>query len=233
MFQECINPSLIPILDRLVECGILIDRGFYLAGGTALAIQLGHRISVDLDFFTFDDFAPQNLLISLNESLGEINVINTSRGTLNSVINGEKVSFLKYPYKNIYPPLDFRGCPIADYRDIGASKLMTISQRGLIRDFYDLDAVIQTGISFTQIVAIMEEKYPTVKTIMPHIIRSIGYFEDADNEPRPLIRRAKGFSLLTDSEWNEIKQRFLILQKNALTQELGINPEATSHDKHH
>lgn len=222
MFQECINPGLISILDRLIEYNILTNRRFYLAGGTALAIQLGHRISVDLDFFSVDDFEPQNLLISLNESLGEINVRNMSKGTLNSVINGEKVSFLRYPYKNIYPPLDFRGCPIADYRDIGATKLMTISQRGLTRDFYDLDTVIQTGISLNQIVAIMEEKYPNIKTIMPHIIRSIGYFEDADNDPRPLIRRAHGFSMLTDSEWNEIKQRFLILQKDALNQELGI-----------
>jgi hypothetical protein len=61
----------------------------------------------------------------INESLGEIKAINMSKGTLNLVINEEKVSFIRYHYKNIYPPLDFRGCPIADDRDIGATKLMT------------------------------------------------------------------------------------------------------------
>lgn len=221
MFQECVNPRLIPILDQLVASDILSSHRFYLAGGTALAIQLGHRLSVDLDFFSVDDFELQNLIISLNEYVGEITIRNMSKGTINALIDGEKVSFLSYPYKNVYPLLSFRGCPIADYRDIAASKLVTISQRGLMRDFYDLDTIIQKGLSFTEVITIMQEKYPTINTIMPHIIRSIGYFEDADHEPPPLINK-EGFSLLTDTEWNEIKRRFLIIQKNYLDKELSL-----------
>lgn len=222
MFQECVNPGLIPILDQLVDSDILNNHNFYLAGGTALAMQLGHRLSVDLDFFTEEDFALQSLIISLNECMGEITIRNMSKGTINAIINGEKVSFLTYPYKNLFPLLSFRECPIADYRDIAASKLVTISQRGLMRDFYDLDTIIQKGLPFAEIIALMQKKYPTINTIIPHIIRSIGYFEDANNEPPPLISRDEDFSLLTELEWSKIKARFLVIQKNYLSQELDL-----------
>ena len=113
-------------------------KGFYLAGGTALALQIGHRYSVDLDFFIAQKFSTTKLLKKL---LAHPNCVkqSVSEGTLYIALNNVSCSFIVY----LYPLIDQTvsspwGIPLAPIVDIGAMKINAIGGRGYRRDFVDL-----------------------------------------------------------------------------------------------
>ena len=113
--------------------------GFYLAGGSSLTLQLGHRISEDLDFFTAQNFQPEVLSRYL-ETKTQYQETLVSQGTLYCTLRGVKLSFIYYPIPLIFSPIEFEDIMIADWRDILAEKFKTLSQRGSRKDFYDLYA---------------------------------------------------------------------------------------------
>ena len=102
---------------------------FYLSGGTALSLQLGHRESEDLDFFTQDNFRPE----ALQEALvmyGTLQQTELAKGTLNTFIQGVKLQFLEYPYPLIEPFKSWNNVQISSVADIACTKLQTIGMRG-------------------------------------------------------------------------------------------------------
>lgn len=212
MFEQCLKTELLPILDMLVSSKILSDNGFYLAGGTALALQFGHRLSEDLDFFTIQEFKPETII---NRLQGEtyFKVINQDNRTLNVLINAQRISFFHYPYKTIRDLLYFRECPIASYNDIAAMKIIAIAQRGSKKDFVDFSTLLTSGLAFSQMIEILKDKYPNIEYNLPHLIRSIGYFEDADGDLMPVMYRGGSFSSLTPQEWEMIKAAIINIQK--------------------
>ena len=212
MFEQCLKPQLLPILDMLVASKTLADNGFYLAGGTALALQFGHRISEDLDFFTLKIFNPQ-IIIDRLQPENKLQIINIDDKTLNTLINSQKVSFFNYPYKTIHDLLNYRGCPVANYYDIAAMKIIAIAQRGSKKDFIDFNTLLENGCTFTRIIEFLKDKYPHIEYNLPHLIRSIGYFEDAENDAMPIMNRGNSFSILTQPEWGKIKEGIINLQK--------------------
>lgn len=213
MFETCLNPQLLPVLVTLVKKDVLSSGGFYLAGGTALALQLGHRISEDLDFFTPQEFSPQQLVNRLNQA--DLRIMNMDDRTLNMLIDGQKVSFFHYPYQVVYPLLSFRGCPMADCGDIAAMKIIAIAQRGSKKDFTDLMAILKSDYSINKIFNILKDKYPRIEYNLAHLVRSLGYFEDAEDDAMPIINRGDGFSLLTQEEWEQIKSALIEVQRSA------------------
>jgi hypothetical protein len=94
----------------------------YLAGGTALALRFGHRLSVDLDFFTPELF-DEDALLTRVQAMPEFSLVSKAPSTIHAVIQGTKVSFLGYPYPELFPPAPFEGVPVADPRDIACMKL--------------------------------------------------------------------------------------------------------------
>ncbi len=124
MFEETLISGAKENLALLGESGILKDA--YLAGGTAVALLLGHRISVDFDFFTTQDFVPAIFSSELSK-LGLFEEEQASKGTVLGKFKGVKFSLFIYRYPLLYPTLKYLSLEIADIRDIAAMKIEAVS----------------------------------------------------------------------------------------------------------
>lgn len=192
MYPQTLYPKTKQVLDQLKGRAIL--NGFYLAGGTALAIQIGHRKSIDLDFFT-EDFPVHSFLLQNFMDLNP-NISQEAPGTLDLLIHDTKVSFLEYTYPLLEDLIEFEGVKLASIPDILCMKLTAISSRGSKKDFYDFYFGLR-HFAFAQIWSSFEQKYQGVNYQKLHIIKSLTYFDDAEAEPEPdLVERVS---------WQEVK----------------------------
>ena len=177
------------------------ENGWYLAGGTALALQSGNRVSVDLDFFTTQkDFDNNDILSNFLENKdwsAYINKKNTVYGTL----YGAKMSFIAYPFfipKTKF--IDYGFIKILDQKDIAIMKIIAISQRGAKRDFFDLYWCVKNIDSLENFVRKLKTQYPFIAHDYHHIIAALHYFGDAeqDNDPKIYFK----------ASWKEVKEFF-------------------------
>lgn len=171
----------------------------YLAGGTALALRFGHRLSVDLDFFTPELFDEDALLARL-QGLPEFSLVAKAPHAIHAVIRGTKVSFLGYSYRRLFPPAHFEGVPVADPRDIACMKLSAIASRGTKRDFIDL-YVASGRFGLAEILNWFARKYAEVHYSRIHILKSLTFFADAGKDPMP--------HMLISLEWNDVIRFFM------------------------
>jgi len=175
-------------LDFLSKEKWLKESGWYLAGGTALALYAGHRKSIDLDFFTeqveFDntDFL-KNFINNKNWQI-TFDRENTIYGQLFKA----KVSFIAYPF---FIPLQEKflhgNIKILSPIDIAVMKITAISQRGRKRDFFDLYWCANNLEPLETTIRRLKKQYPSVAHNYHHILKSLVYFEDAENDPEPEI----------------------------------------------
>ncbi|MBI2034068.1 MAG: nucleotidyl transferase AbiEii/AbiGii toxin family protein [Candidatus Liptonbacteria bacterium] len=172
---------------------------FYLAGGTGLALQLGHRISGDLDFFSREEFS-ESLLVQKLSELGELRLEKKAEQTVLAVVNGVKLSFLGYPYPLLFPLEKTLGLCVADLRDIACMKIDAVSSRGTKRDFIDLYYIIKTSVPLADLLPLFAKKYASLHYNLVHIKKSLVYFDDAEGDPLP--------QMLKQVEWNEVKLFF-------------------------
>lgn len=195
MYTETLAPKTKSVLNVLsINSTILED--FYLSGGTALALHLGHRESEDLDFFSQKDFDPQQLQQKL-EIILTISDVSLDRGTLNCYANGVKLQFLHYPYKLLDKTQKLDNLQISSMRDIACTKLITISARGSQKDFIDLFFILQ-AYNLRELFELLKEKYPETDYNLLHILKSLVFFEDADHQPSPKMHKK--------ISWPEIKK---------------------------
>jgi hypothetical protein len=183
---------------------LLTSRQMYLAGGTSVALQLGHRRSVDLDCFSSLPIAdPMALAHDLRCADVPFKTGSTDRGTLHGQVLGVPVSFIEFGYPLLHPPTVWPevNCPLASLRDLAAMKLVAIAQRGSKKDFFDIYALGLQQFSLAQMLQAYQDKY-SVDDIA-RILCSLTYFEDAEHEPSPLF--IKDFPR-TDFSWNDCKQ---------------------------
>ena len=173
--------------------------GFYLAGGTGLALHVGHRRSVDLDFFRETDFSVDELRNQLRGAK-ELRKLETARGTMHLQLHEIKVSFLYYPYPLLFPLQQFETFAVADPREIACMKLDAIANRGSRRDFVDLYVAAEMY-GLPEILAWFGTKYAAVPYSRAHVFKALTYFADAEQEPMP--------HLLVPLEWASVKQFFL------------------------
>jgi len=176
---------------------------FYLSGGTALSLQLGHRESEDLDFFIQQSFQPEQLQHVLTQ-FGTLENTELAKGTLNTFIRGVKLQFLEYPYSLLEPVSDFNGLRLSSVLDIACTKLQTISMRGSKKDFFDLFFILEEY-SITSLFESLKEKYQKISYSELHILKSLVYFEDADHQPMP--KRHKEVS------WEQVKATIIAAVK--------------------
>ena len=178
----------------------LCESKWYLAGGTALALQEGHRTSLDLDFFYPDKEFDLEALLS--EFSGSDWIADIAReGTVYGRVCNAKVSFIVYPFFiPKQPPRWYGTIRILQARDIAVMKIIAISQRGRKRDFIDLYWYIKKYEPLGDILLRLPEQYPTVAHDYHFVLKSLLYFEDAEQDPMPKI-----FFKVT---WKEIKQYF-------------------------
>ena len=192
MFEKAIDSKTRQVLRKIRETQVL--ENFYLAGGTALSLILGHRKSIDLDFFS-SSFPKFEILVAKLKTLNP-KVINQDKGTLDLYIDGVKVSFLEYKYPLIGDFLEFDQVKVASLEDIACMKLSAISSRGSKKDFIDLYFILQK-FSLGELLALFEKKFKGVDYQMSHILKSLVYFEEAEKQPDP--------EFLVDVDWNEVK----------------------------
>lgn len=182
------------ILTSLASQPCLHD--FRLVGGTSLALQIGHRLSVDLDFFS-DQKADLVLIEDELLQLKGIKLKSKSTYALFFEYEGVKVDVLNYSYPFITAPVAEGKITLAHKDDIAAMKLKTVMNRGAKRDFYDIYFLLEEY-SFPQMFELFYRKY---KNIEPQaILKSLNYFEDAEAEAAPVLLRDK------DLSWKKVKQ---------------------------
>lgn len=179
-------------------------QNFYLSGGTALALHLGHRQSEDLDFFTKDKFKPELLQQKLSP-INKLKDVEIAEGTLNVFLEGIKLQFLHYPYDLIEKPLPWNGILLSSVIDIACTKLITISMRGSKKDFIDIYFILKQ-FSLPELFKKLDKKYSSVNYSHTHILKSLIYFNDADMQPMPRMH--------ISIDWNEVKNAIIKEVKN-------------------
>lgn len=172
---------------------------FYLAGGTALALHLGHRQSIDFDFFTKEAFRTRNLIERLRP-FGDFELLSEAENTLYGIVNDVRISFFTYTYPVISPLHHYHHIAILDMLDIALMKLEAISGQGRKKDFIDLYFLLQY-FPFQTLFEQYEVKYGIGISNHYHLLKSLVYFEDAEVQPMPLMH--------DEVEWNTIKERIV------------------------
>jgi len=185
----------------LSEQSWMLKSEWYLAGGTALALQVGCRKSVDLDFFNPQkNIDKDDLLNNLLENK-EWNTTVNKKNTIYGELFGAKVSFIAYPF--FIPKQDFiqyGSIKILNSIDIAVMKIIAISQRGKKRDFFDLYWCINNIEPLESLIKRLPEQYPLVAHNYHHILKSLVYFEDAELDPEPEVN--------FKATWPEVKKFF-------------------------
>ncbi len=194
--------------DRQLECLPALAKwasaeGFYLGGGTVVALYFGHRRSVDFGWFTphkIDD--PLLLAERARENGLDLRDVQVARGTLHARANDVRVSFLEYPYPQLTGPTMWpeHGIELASLDDLACMKLAGIRQRGSRKDFIDLYTIALRHRPLRDSMDLYRRKYSTDET--SHLLIGLTYFDDADEEPMP--------KMLTDLSWDEVKRQFRV-----------------------
>jgi len=198
---ETLPPNTKKALDFFSAEKWIKKSNWYLAGGTALALQAGNRKSYDLDFFTTDkDFDEKKLLAHFigNKYWGtDVEEKNTIYGQLFKA----KISFIAYPF--FIPKQNFlwhKSVQVLNQIDIAVMKITAISQRGRKRDFFDLYWCAKNIESLENIIKRLKVQYPSVAHNYHHILKSLVYFDDAESDPEPEI--------YFNADWKKVKEYF-------------------------
>ena len=201
---EALTPSTIQAF-KLVE-HLAFIRNFYLAGGTGLALHLGHRFSIDLDFFSTDALAvgpDQRDAIRILLNSPSLTITYDTDGTFEASWREVGISFFRLAlYPLVQKPLLVEGICLATIQEIGAMKLAAIINRGTRKDLVDLYCILQF-ISLEEIFQVAAIKYAHVHSFPVSAVRAMAYFTDAEALPMP--------RMLDRTPWTKMKQ-FLELQ---------------------
>lgn len=187
-------------LDHLAKETWLKRTLWYLAGGTALALQAGHRRSLDLDFFLPDnDFPLPSVTKHFTPKVWRTNI--ARQGTLYGTLLNAKVSFIAYPFFVPRQKASWYGAVrVLSPRDIAVMKIIAVSQRGRKRDFVDLYWYAKNEEPLVNVLRRLPDQYPSVAHDYHHIIKSLMYFADADKDLMP--------ELYFRANWKTIKRFF-------------------------
>jgi len=202
MYEEILKQKTKLVFSKIAKIEVIDN--FYLAGGTALALQFGHRESIDLDWFSEKPFSTKDLKKELSK-LGNLKINSEEKDTLNCSLDNVKLSFFEYPYRILFPLIGYKGTKIADFRDIACMKLDTISSRGNKKDFVDLYFLLKK-ISLEDFLKLFNKKYKGIEYNKLHLLKSLVYFKDAEENPMPkMIKRIS---------WKEIRESISKKVKN-------------------
>ena len=166
-----------------------------LVGGTSLALQMGHRKSIDLDLFgkvECDEFTLANIL----NKTGQVRVLKKSENINIYTIDGIKVDIVNYPYSWLKDVLFEDSLTLAKIEDIAAMKLSAITNRGTKKDFIDLFFLLKEY-SLGELLDFYGEKYQDGSKFL--VIKSLAYFDDADEEEMP--------EMCISISWKEVKDK--------------------------
>lgn len=200
LHTKTVGTDTLTLLKELMAMGILKD--FNLAGGTALALQIGHRTSTDLDFFGKTD--TDLSLIKTEISAGyDYKIVQDTKNILIGFINGIKVDFVRYKYELLAPLVIEDNIRLLSVKDIACMKLAAITGRGKKRDFFDLFFILKQ-FSLSELLEMYETKY--YDGSLQLVLKSITYFEDAEGDEDPFM--------FENLPWKEVKDSIETAFKN-------------------
>lgn len=172
--------------------------GFYLGGGTGVALHLGHRRSGDFDWFANADIGdPMALAASLRTDGIPLQVVSAERGTLHANLSGVRVTFLEYRYGLLDSPVEWEEyrCRVAALDDLACMKLAAVAQRGTRKDFVDIYALVREHRPLATLLELYRRKYGVED--VGHVVFGLGYFDDADDDVMPVMQ--------WDVAWDEVR----------------------------
>jgi hypothetical protein len=178
MFFDILDKKRINILPVLAN----FKNEFYLAGGTALALQIGHRDSVDFDFFTKNDLKTKKLFTQILNIFQKHEILKTQeeKNTLTILLDNEiKISFFTYKYDLLKEKIDTEFLSLASMEDIACMKLSAILSRATIKDYIDIYYILKK-IKLADLIVLVKKKYPNIDNGL--ILKSLVYFKDIENE---------------------------------------------------
>ena len=184
-YENAVTESCHHALISLKACEFV--KNFYLAGGTALALQIGHRISTDLDFFSTSSLLEIKERESIHQILadrGNYEIISEQDGMLFTKFLGTDLSLIHQPHPLLEQTIDYHGIQLAAPTDIGLMKLAAINSRGTRRDFVDLFC-LKESITLDKLLELSEIKYSNRPSFKAISARALSYFEDAEQQPMP------------------------------------------------
>ena len=188
---ETISPDTLTLLKKIQSLDEFNNTR--LVGGTALALQLGHRKSIDLDFFGNFETSLEELTTILSE-FSTVAPVSSSRMTRFLVVDGVKVDIVSYPYGWIDNPVSAEGVVLAGIKDIAAMKLSAITNRGTKKDFIDYYFLLKRY-SLKELIELYRQKYSDAQLFTS--IKSLSYFDDAESDPMP--------DMIVPVDWDEVK----------------------------
>jgi hypothetical protein len=196
MFQHAAPAAVLLLAQDLFKNEL--SSGFYMAGGTALALHLGHRKSVDIDIFCEKFFSENQIKEAILQKEDSV-LIQQEEGTLHCMIKNIKVSVFHYPYPVLNSFVKVEDISLASIEDIACMKVVSISQRAEKKDFFDLYEVCKK-ISPLELKKLFVKKYGENKVNCYHVLRSFFFFSDVENSPDPIS--------LNGTTWEKVKSFF-------------------------
>ena len=192
LFFSAVSSEALELLKEIQDQPFLKD--FYLVGGTALALNFGHRVSVDLDFFTEKEF-DTNLLVESAKENFPVKILSQAKNSLTMDVRSVKTDFIRHNYSLLNPIQEKDGIKIASVEDIAAMKFNSTMNRGSKKDFYDIVELL-IHFSLEDLIAFHSKKYDFNSQLI--LLKSLVYFDDAELEPDPVSLRPLS--------WTSVKQ---------------------------
>ncbi len=189
--------SLLAILKRAAHPTL---SGWTLAGGTGLALRVGHRRSDDFDFFRMGAMEPAALL-EVMAGIAETEVLQQEERTLTILARGVKISFFGVREAFLFPPEPYSFFTVADVRDIALMKMVAIMNRGSRKDFVDLYTILRDGPTLREYLELLPRRYGAGRINPYQVLMSLAFFEDAEQEPMP--------AMIEPFDWEECRSFFV------------------------
>lgn len=184
MHPEALTKAGAKLLPQLRDFG-----GFYLAGGTALALQIGHRMSVDFDFFSTEDI-PKGLFAKVQRVFPHSRVTSSVNDVseLTVLVDEVKITFLKYPFRVMKPFVESLGLHLLSVKEIAATKAYTIGRRGALKDYIDMYFVIaEKHTSLSETIALADLKFGS-EFNSRLFLEQLAFLEDLEDIELMLLR---------------------------------------------
>ncbi len=192
---QTVVPKLMELLKKIMAEKLFSD--FNLVGGTALALQMGHRNSIDIDMFGSSEINTILCIEKLSE-FGDVQVTQSTKNILITKIDDVKVDFVNYKYPLLSEVLNVENIRMLSKKDIAAMKLNAIAGRGSKKDFIDLFFLLNEY-TLEEMLSFYEQKYNDGSVFM--VQKSLTYFDDADLQQQP--------KMFIDFNWESCKQKIL------------------------
>lgn len=198
LYKETTSPHTLELLSRLQKKDYL--NGFYLAGGTALALQIGHRSSIDIDLFSNFGFNTGEVLENLSQDF-DYTLFFSANNTLKGSINEIQVDILAHRYPYVSAPIIIDDITMLSIEDIIAMKLNAISVSGQrVKDFIDIYYMLDTY-SIAEMVGFYKKKYASFNDV--NVLKSLIWFEDIDHSAWPVLLKNP------DLKWETIRKKIV------------------------